>query len=236
MDLSTLVKPDRKKEYNVSLDTADCSAIVRFSTLHLSSSTTHRSVRTLFHNLLSDRFDKYSVLTILASWYVLRVVVFEDFLIVEFGIDRLIWGFHFADKVIGRFEGEMSEVFDGYERQYCELSANLSRKCSSSGLLLDGAEEKMQKISEVKAGLDDADVLIRKMDLEARSLQPSVKAVLLAKLREYKADLNKLKREVKKISSGNQVSREELLESGMADGQAVRLYCTVTSAFCYNID
>ncbi|KAF7123727.1 hypothetical protein RHSIM_Rhsim12G0133000 [Rhododendron simsii] len=115
----------------------------------------------------------------------------------------------------------MSEVFEGYERQYCELSANLSRKCSSAGLLLDGAEEKMQKISELKAGLDDADVLIRKMDLEARSLQPSVKAVLLAKLREYKADLNKLKREVKKISSGNQVSREELLESGMADGQAV---------------
>lgn len=74
------------------------------------------------------------------------------------------------------------------------------------------------------------------MDLEARSLQPSVKAVLLAKLREYKADLNKLKREVKKISSGNQVSREELLESGMADGQAVRLDCTVKSAFCYHID
>lgn len=116
----------------------------------------------------------------------------------------------------------MSEVFEGYERQYCELSANLSRKCNSSALLLDG-EDKMQKISEVKAGLDDADVLIRKMDLEARSLQPSVKAVLLAKLREYKADLNKLKREVKKISSGNQVSREELLESGMADGQAVSM-------------
>ncbi|KAH7857850.1 hypothetical protein Vadar_017113 [Vaccinium darrowii] len=119
-------------------------------------------------------------------------------------------------------QGEMSEVFEGYERQYCELSANLSRKCNSSALLLDG-EDKMQKISEVKAGLDDADVLIRKMDLEARSLQPSVKAVLLAKLREYKADLNKLKREVKKISSGNQVSREELLESGMADGQAVSM-------------
>lgn len=58
--------------------------------------------------------------------YVLRVVVFEDSLIVEFGTDRLIWGFHFADKVVGRFEGEMSEVFEGYERQYCELSANLS--------------------------------------------------------------------------------------------------------------
>jgi hypothetical protein len=25
----------------------------------------------------------------------------------------------------------MSEIFEGYERQYCELSANLSRKCTS---------------------------------------------------------------------------------------------------------
>ncbi|KAL6983439.1 Vesicle transport v-SNARE 12 [Sarracenia purpurea var. burkii] len=118
----------------------------------------------------------------------------------------------------------MSEVFEGYERQYCELSANLSRKCNSAGLLRDG-EDKKQKFSEIKAGLDDADVLIRKMDLEARSLQPSLKAVLLAKLREYKADLNKLKKDVKKISSAdaNQVSREELLESGMSDVQAVSL-------------
>ncbi|GFZ05447.1 vesicle transport v-SNARE family protein [Actinidia rufa] len=116
----------------------------------------------------------------------------------------------------------MSEVFEGYERQYCELSANLSRKCDSAGSLPDG-EDKKQKVSEIKAGLDDADVLIRKMDLEARSLQPSLKAVLLAKLREYKADLNKLKRGVKKISSvnTNTISREELMESGMADAHAV---------------
>jgi hypothetical protein len=25
----------------------------------------------------------------------------------------------------------MSEIFEGYERQYCEVSANLSRKCAS---------------------------------------------------------------------------------------------------------
>ncbi|XP_057948030.1 vesicle transport v-SNARE 12 isoform X2 [Malania oleifera] len=111
----------------------------------------------------------------------------------------------------------MSEVFEGYERQYCELSAGLSRKCTSAGLS-DG-EQKKQKVSEIKAGLDDADVLIRKMDLEARSLQPNAKAMLLAKLREYKSDLNKLKKEFKKITSANtsQVAREELLESGMVD-------------------
>lgn len=32
----------------------------------------------------------------------------------------------------------MSEVFEGYERQYCELSANLSRKCTSASALNGG--------------------------------------------------------------------------------------------------
>ncbi|XVE91543.1 hypothetical protein REPUB_Repub01dG0018800 [Reevesia pubescens] len=116
----------------------------------------------------------------------------------------------------------MSEVFEGYERQYCELSANLSRKCNSASLILD-AEQKKQKFSEINSGIDEADVLIRKMDLEARSLQPGIKATLLAKLREYKADLNKLKREFKRISSpnANQAAHDELLESGMADTHSV---------------
>ncbi|KAG8662398.1 vesicle transport v-SNARE 13 isoform X1 [Manihot esculenta] len=111
----------------------------------------------------------------------------------------------------------MSEVFEGYERQYCELSSNLSRKCTAAGAL-DG-EKKKQKLSEVRTGLEDAESLIRKMDLEARSLQPNVKAMLLAKLREYKSDLNNLKTEVKRIASGNlnPAARDQLLESGMAD-------------------
>ncbi|BFG32815.1 hypothetical protein CerSpe_190890 [Prunus speciosa] len=111
----------------------------------------------------------------------------------------------------------MSEVFEGYERQYCELSANLSKKCTSA-TAVDG-EQKKQRVAEVKAGLDDADTLLRKMDLEARSLQPSVKTALLAKLREYKTDLNNLKSQVKRITSpvANHAARDELLEPGMAE-------------------
>ncbi|CAN0871029.1 Vesicle transport v-SNARE 13 [Linum grandiflorum] len=113
--------------------------------------------------------------------------------------------------------GKMSGVFEGYERQYCELSANLSKRCTSSSAL-DG-EQKKQKLGEIKAGLEDAESLIRKMDIEARSLPPNVKAVLLAKLREYKSDLNNLKSEVKRIASGNlnAAARDELLESGFSD-------------------
>ncbi|BAT79628.1 hypothetical protein VIGAN_02254300 [Vigna angularis var. angularis] len=123
----------------------------------------------------------------------------------------------------GRVEklGTMSQVFDGYERQYCELSANLSRQCTGASSL-DG-EQKKQKISDIKAGLDDAETLIRKMDLEARSLQPSMKTTLLAKLREYKTDLTNLKTEVKRVTTSNVsfAARDDLLESGSADTLAV---------------
>lgn len=117
--------------------------------------------------------------------------------------------------------GTMSEVFDGYERQYCELSAILSRQYTAAAAL-DG-EQKKQKLSEIKVGLEDADTLIRKMDLEARSLQPSMKATLLAKLREYKTDLNNLKNEVKRVASANAsiTARDELLELGRIDSLAV---------------
>ena len=61
------------------------------------------------------------------------------------------------------------------------------------------------------------------MDLEARSLQPSVKANLLAKLREYKSDLTKLKKEFKRLTSptADPAAREDLLETGMADAHSV---------------
>uniref|UniRef100_A0A251SS28 Putative vesicle transport v-SNARE, t-SNARE n=1 Tax=Helianthus annuus TaxID=4232 RepID=A0A251SS28_HELAN len=41
------------------------------------------------------------------------------------------------------------------------------------------------------------------MDIEARNLPPNVKAMLLAKLREYKSNLNNLKSEIKRIASTN---------------------------------
>ncbi|KAL5220924.1 hypothetical protein ABZP36_025637 [Zizania latifolia] len=115
----------------------------------------------------------------------------------------------------------MSEVFEGYERQYCEISASLTRKCTAVSALQ--GEKLKQKALEIKSGIDGAEALIRKMDLEARNQQPSVRAGLLAKLREYRSDLNNLKGTLKRVSTGNaqQGAREELLESGMVDTLAV---------------
>ncbi|XP_014497572.1 vesicle transport v-SNARE 11 [Vigna radiata var. radiata] len=111
----------------------------------------------------------------------------------------------------------MSGEFEGYERKYCHLSAKLSKACIEAGAI--NGELKKQKVSEIKEGIEEAEVMIRKMDLEARSFQSDFKAVLLAKVREYKADLNNIKREMKKIVSGvlNPSARDELLESNMAN-------------------
>ncbi|KAJ9560048.1 hypothetical protein OSB04_005208 [Centaurea solstitialis] len=113
----------------------------------------------------------------------------------------------------------MSQVFEGYERQYCEISANLSR-ISSSATVLDG-EQKKQKVSEIAGGLEEADALLRKMDLEARSMPPGTKASLLAKIREYRNDLNSLKTEMNRLKSGNLAARDDLFDSGKADANQV---------------
>ncbi|KAL6558315.1 hypothetical protein OROMI_018665 [Orobanche minor] len=60
----------------------------------------------------------------------------------------------------------------------------------------DIEKKKKQEVFELQAGLADADVLIRKMDLQARSLSPGMKATLLARLPKYKFDVNRLKREL----------------------------------------
>ncbi|KAG6523072.1 hypothetical protein ZIOFF_012925 [Zingiber officinale] len=114
----------------------------------------------------------------------------------------------------------MSEVFDGYERQYCEISASPSRMCMSDAQFDGGSIQYFISLlcflcyfnSESIYGVFNP--IIRKMDLEARSLQPSIKAGLSTKLREYKSDINNLKSELKRIfnPNPNQAAREELLE------------------------
>uniref|UniRef100_A0A804MW34 Uncharacterized protein n=1 Tax=Zea mays TaxID=4577 RepID=A0A804MW34_MAIZE len=62
-------------------------------------------------------------------------------------------------------------------------------------------KRKKQKLSEIHSDVEEAESL----------------------LREYKSDLNNVKSELKRISAPNarQATREELLESGMADTLAV---------------
>ncbi|PWA45568.1 vesicle transport v-SNARE 11 [Artemisia annua] len=95
----------------------------------------------------------------------------------------------------------MSEVFKENDRKLRELLANLAPKCTSARLLLE--EEKKVRVCEIAREIDEAEGLIRKMELEARSLKKKVKAKVVVKLGEYGNDVKKLKNELAKLRSGS---------------------------------
>ncbi|GJP49604.1 hypothetical protein CLOM_g8791 [Closterium sp. NIES-68] len=117
----------------------------------------------------------------------------------------------------------MSEVFGEYERRYCEISGNAKRQAAAIPSLAADARE--QRAKDVNASLEEADSLIRRMDLEARSLPAAQKAALLVKLREYKADLQTLRRDLQRAlqdaaATANEAARDQLLgNAGGAGGQ-----------------
>lgn len=74
-------------------------------------------------------------------------------------------------------------------------------------------DPKKQKVNQVNVEISQAEALLRRMDLEARGLAQEDKTPLLAKLREYKVDLNSLKQKNRTNASsigGDDLARAEL--------------------------
>ncbi|PWA43779.1 hypothetical protein CTI12_AA532460 [Artemisia annua] len=62
-------------------------------------------------------------------------------------------------------------------------------------------EEKKVRVCEIAGEIDEVEGLIRKMELEAKSLTNDVKAKVVVKLGEYGNDVKKLKAEFAKLRS-----------------------------------
>lgn len=77
-------------------------------------------------------------------------------------------------------------------------------------------DAKVQKIGETESDVAEAEALIRRMDLEARSQQnPAVKNPMLNKLRDYKSELARLKRESQLASrAANEANNRSQLLAG----------------------
>ena len=84
----------------------------------------------------------------------------------------------------------------------------------------EDAASRARHAKSIEADIAECEALVRRMDLEARSLSdPAVKTPMLNKLRDYKSELAKLKRD----------ARDELLsgaERGGADGGSSALLGT----------
>ncbi|GIL51303.1 hypothetical protein Vafri_7324 [Volvox africanus] len=107
---------------------------------------------------------------------------------------------------------DTNALFIQYENEYCNKSTDISRKINSA-ITLTG-EAKRKKLTEVDGDIKEADNIIKKMDMEARSVAPERSKQLQNKVKEYKADLASLKEQLTKARTavGNEyeAARAEL--------------------------
>lgn len=91
-------------------------------------------------------------------------------------------------------------LFASYETEYCTKSTELSRKIE--GLAALPPDQKRSSVRELEAAVREAEQLLQRMDMEARSYSPDQARQLLQKAKEYKADLGKLKEDARRAAAG----------------------------------
>eukprot|EP00879_Flechtneria_rotunda_P002254 GHRR01002442.1.p1 GENE.GHRR01002442.1~~GHRR01002442.1.p1 ORF type:complete len:223 (+),score=75.08 GHRR01002442.1:163-831(+) len=106
-------------------------------------------------------------------------------------------------------------LFHQYETDYCNKSTDISRKISS--VPGSAGELRRKKVAEIEADVREADSVIKRMDMEARSLSPDKSRALLSKVKEYKADLSSLKEQLKQAAAGASDSDAARAELGLGD-------------------
>lgn len=92
----------------------------------------------------------------------------------------------------------MAEIFEGYEREYCELSASISRNVTALESSSGGARKDL--LTKTEKEIEEAGDLLQQMTLEARAAVKPVKDQLMNKLANYTKDHTKAKADFKRAS------------------------------------
>lgn len=95
---------------------------------------------------------------------------------------------------------DATALFRQYETDYCSKSTDISRKIASLASLT--GELRRKKVTEIEADVREADNVIKRMDMEARSLAADASRSLSSKVREYRADLASLREQLKAAAAG----------------------------------
>jgi vesicle transport through interaction with t-SNAREs protein 1 len=101
----------------------------------------------------------------------------------------------------------MSELFETYEREFCDLSGAIT--CDLNDLQTLGTSR--QKTAELTAKFATLQEALRNMELELASLPAAKKAQLSVRLRNFQANAANLKKEFEKAQTA--AGRKELLSS-----------------------
>lgn len=96
----------------------------------------------------------------------------------------------------------MANDFNELRQAFERILEGVAQNCNALGSLPGGGgERRTKKWEEVSDALKEADSLIRKMDLEARTQSAGERAGLLGQLREKKLELNAAKRMFRSFAS-----------------------------------
>ncbi|CAG8706642.1 27282_t:CDS:2, partial [Dentiscutata erythropus] len=110
-----------------------------------------------------------------------------------------------------------SELFESYEHDFDQISQSISTKINST-LPSQSGEKRKATVRATEREIDEAEEIFGQMEMEVLNLQPSTRTRLQAKMRIYKSNLEKLKRDLKKVSANDSVptDRDELLAGASA--------------------
>lgn len=106
-----------------------------------------------------------------------------------------------------------SELFESYEQDLNTIKESIKQKLNTQIPSLNG-EPRKAIIRALEREIEEADEIVGQMDMEILNLPQSVRTRPQSRLRGYKSELDKMKRDSKKVQMTTQSSdRTELLGS-----------------------
>ncbi|KAL1919403.1 uncharacterized protein VTP21DRAFT_2096 [Calcarisporiella thermophila] len=110
-----------------------------------------------------------------------------------------------------------SELFQSYEQDYTTLADSLQAKIQHH-IPSQTGEQKKTTVRAAERELEEADEIVAQMEMEVLNLPQSARNRLQSRLRSYKSDLDKLKRDLKRtISSAPSMDPREELFAGVGN-------------------
>ncbi|KAJ3095539.1 hypothetical protein HDU97_006815 [Phlyctochytrium planicorne] len=103
-----------------------------------------------------------------------------------------------------------SEIFETYEKEYATIHDSITRKVG--GLISASPDQKKLLVSQAQRELEEADEIISQMEMELLSLPSNTKTLLTPKVKAYKDEIKKAKRDLAK----NGLSERDQLLGGSA--------------------
>ncbi|CAG8522359.1 5066_t:CDS:2 [Diversispora eburnea] len=105
-----------------------------------------------------------------------------------------------------------SELFQSYEQEFEQIAQSISGKINDTLPLLTG-EKRKATIRAAEREIEEAEEIVAQMEMEVLNLPPSTRTRLQARMRIYKSNVEKLKRDLRAARSRitGTSDRDELL-------------------------